>query len=100
MRTAKEIKKEVAALKSVRALLPKLSPHGHDNHACVNAQIEVLTTDITEDQIFERGDVEATPKARVWMNDVRDSAEAALKWKLGVSFEAPSVDWETMITKG
>ena len=100
MPTAKEIKAEVAALKKVRGQLPKRSPHGHDNHACVNAQLEVLTTNITEDQIFERGDIEVTPKAKFWDADVRDSAEAALKWKTGESFEAPSVDWEIMIKKG
>ena len=100
MPTAKEIKAEVAALKKVRGQLPKLSPHGHDNHACVNAQIEVLTTNITEDEIFERGDIEATPKQKVWIDDVRESAESALKWKTGESFEAPSVDWDVMVKKG
>jgi len=100
MRTPKEIKAEVAALLRLKKKLPKLSPHGHDNHACVIAQIEVLNTPMTEDTIFERGDAEATPKAKLWNADVRDSAEAALKWKTGESFEAPSVDWEMMIKKG
>lgn len=99
MRTPKEIMTEIVALKCLKKRLPKLSPHGHDNHACVNAQIEVLNNTITEDDIFERGD-EATPKAKFWNADVRDSAESALKWKLGESFEAPAVDWETMIKKG
>lgn len=100
MRTPKEIKQETAALKKVRALLPKLSPHGHDNHACVDAQLEVLKYNMTEDTIYERGDAEVTVPKRFWTVDVRDSAEAALKWKLGESFEAPSVDWETMVQKG
>lgn len=95
-----EIKAEIAALVRLLTRLPRYSPQGHDNHACVNAQIEVLKTDLTEDDIYERGDAEVTPAKKLWSSDVRNSAESALKWKLGQSFEAPSVDWETMIKKG
>lgn len=100
MRTAKEIKAEVAALKKLRGQLPKLSPRGEENHTCIDAQIEVLNNKFTEDDIYERGDIETTPTKKFWNSDVRNSAMSALNWKLGESFEAPSVDWDVMLKKG
>ena len=99
MRAPKEIKAEIAALKKLKPKIRQYSAFGGDNHACVDAQIEVLESDMNADDIYNRADEGIAAEEELWNDNVRDSAEVALKWKLGESFVAPSVDWEPLIRK-
>ena len=96
MRTPKAIAAEVKALKKLKPLIPAQSQFRDDNHGGVDAQMEVLQSDMTEDDIYTRADDGVTAADNLWSDYVRDLAMDALKWKTGDSFEAPSVSWEPL----
>jgi len=99
MRTPKEISAQIATLKKIKPLVPAKSVVGDDNHGAIEAQIEVLKTNMSEDDIFTRADDGITPSHKLWTDYVRDIAMDARQWLDGNSFSPPSTDWEPIIKK-
>jgi hypothetical protein len=99
MPTPKEIAAEIKALKKLKPLIPAQSVFQDDNHAAVDAQIEVLQSNMSEDDIYTRADDGVTAAKDLWSEYVRDNAICAWSWKTGTSFESASVGWEPLIQK-
>lgn len=80
MKTQKEIKKEVEALKAIRPKVKPYSMFGDDNLAALDAQVDVLENDLDNADIYERYDycnssehvLEAALDARNWVNNELD----------------------------
>ena len=90
----KEIDEEVKKLKEMKPKVRHNNFFGDDNHAAIDAQIEVLENDLDQDDIdgkFDDGD---------WDDHERSNAEEALNWKEEESEDgSPSSQWEELIVK-
>jgi hypothetical protein len=97
-RTPHEIAAEVAALRAMKPYVRQHGMFGNDNHACIDAQVEVLEQRLTEDQIWDRynrgpdGDDEDADDDQ----SLLDCACAARNWMVGVDSEAPSEGWKVL----
>ena len=88
MKTDKEVKEEIKALKTIR---PKVRPHsafGTDNLALLDAQVIVLEENLSSAEIFDRYDHSGIDE------EILMAAEDARQWLEGESdIEKLSEDW-------
>lgn len=89
MKTRSEIESEIAALEAVKLRIPHTTAFGDSNHDAIDAQVEVLQEEMTEDDIYEK-----------WPDDTdmhtRTAAQEAQQWMDGESEDVPSADWATI----
>lgn len=85
MKTQKEIKKEIEALKAVRPKVRPRSMFGDDNLASLDAQINVLENDLDNNDIYNKYDhadaseyvLEGAIYARQWIDGESESDSLA-----------------------
>ena len=97
--TKAQIEKEIKELTEIKPKVRRFSMFGDDNHKCIEAQIEVLINDLSDDQIEDRwgGDVcdESAPALSLY-----DNATEARAWLNGESEEESlAEDWRPLIEK-
>ena len=94
MRDQHEIDDEVKKLKEMKPRVRHFTFFNDDNHAAIDAQIEVLEDDLDQDDIdgkYDDGD---------WSDNERSNAEQALNWREEEPEEgSPSSQWEELIDK-
>jgi len=99
----KEIKQEIAKLKSLKHSVRRYSVFGGDNWAKIEAQIKALDDDMTEDDTYDEWPEEEAdeedPETREVTMDIRSDAQYAIRWADGEEKEPPSKGWEPL-TKG
>jgi len=87
MRNTEEITAEIKKLSTMKPTVRRFSGFGDDHHAAIEAQIEVLQSELSEDDIFANWDEQ----------NVRDGAVEALFWMKGEEDTAPSTNWEDLV---
>jgi hypothetical protein len=89
--TPHQIKKEIAGLKAIKPKIRQFSFFGDDNHASIDAQINVLEDNMDDDQIDDLYDPEEN-------YNLNESARHAREWLDG-KFEGDGLvkDWEPLI---
>src|SRR5574337_583637 len=85
--TATEIQRQVAGLRVLKPRVLRRSMFNDDHHAAIDAQVEVLEDDLTEDAIYNRSDEDAEG----WPDNVRDAALAARQWLDGEYEDYPDL---------
>ncbi len=77
MRTKKEIEKQIEEIKKAKTTTPARSAFGDDNHAAMDAQIEVLTKGMDADDVYAKWeDGDNYDKNR----NLIHAAESAVEW--------------------
>lgn len=85
--TSKAIAAEIAKLKALKPKVRRYSFFGDDNHAMIDAQIEVLEKDMDDDAIY-----------RHFSGEPRSEAENARNWLDGDAADgAPSKGWKELV---
>lgn len=86
IRNHEEIAEEVAKLQDLRTKVPPKTAFGDSNHAAIDAQIEVLNRDMSDNAIY-----------RKWEDDERvvSNAQEARAWLDGDA-APPSKEWEPL----
>jgi hypothetical protein len=93
MRTPKEVADEIKALENVKQRVRPRTYFGDDNLSAIEAQIDVLSEGMDNDEIFDKED------DGEWSCYQRESAEQALEWLEGADLEdgsTPSKQWESI----
>jgi hypothetical protein len=93
----KRIEKEIKDLTEIKPKVRHFSMFGDDNHKCIEAQIEVLTNNLSDEQIDDKwgGEVcdESAPALSLY-----DNATEARAWLDGESELKTLVeDWRSLI---
>lgn len=102
--TLRQIKTEI---KKLQALKPRIRSHsifGDSNLDCIDAQVEVLEHDLTEEdianrEIYEDGSGADPEDDSAWKENVASAARAALQWRDGELKESPSEGYKHLILK-
>ena len=89
MKTEKQIKKEIEALKTVRPNVRPTSMFGDDNLAALDTQVKVLEENLNNDRIYDAYDhcdsseyiLGSALHARQWINGEEDDGLAEM-WPL------------------
>lgn len=85
MRTLEEVRAEVKSLQEIKPKVIQTTFFGDDNHAAIDAQIEVLERRLSENTIFDK-----------WDNDyLRDAALEARAW-LDSEVESLTDSWKSL----
>lgn len=96
MRTPVEIESEILQLKAVKPQVPQRTIFGEDNHAEIDAYIEVLEEQLSEDKIFARFEPNEEPDDCLTdesrSEGILESALQASRWREGEG-EPLSKDW-------
>lgn len=93
-KTQTEIAAEVAALTEMGPKVRHFTIFGDDNHAAIQAQIDVLVGNVDE------GEFEDKVEEGEWTEHERDNAQQAQDWMDGYSDgPAPSSDWAELVQK-
>jgi hypothetical protein len=88
--TQQTIDAEVTTLRLIKPRVRRHSTFGDDNHEAINAQLDVLTNNLTLAQIEAKyGDCEYD----------RDAAIEAHDWRNDRIAEAPSTGWASITTE-
>ena len=96
MRTEKEIKAEIKALKELKSKVRPFTAFGDDNQLSIGVQIETLEQNLSENDIFDRGDEELQGDS-AWPERAVDAAREAAIWADGQSNEKPSDGWKPLV---
>lgn len=91
--TAKQIEAEIALLEKMKPAVRQYSAFGDDNHASIDAQIEVLNNMFDDDDVYNNAE---EPDGE-WPQYVVDSALEAVRWLEGDNEEPPSDDWKPLL---
>jgi hypothetical protein len=89
--TNDEICLELTVLSSLKYTVPAHGMFGSDNLAALNAQIETIEKNLSEDQINANFDL------RRWADDQRSAALDARRWLDGED-DAPSTGWDYIVS--
>jgi hypothetical protein len=98
-----EITAEIQALRDIKPRVRRSGAFGNNNHHAIEAQIEVLTRNLDNDDIWDKSsseddeDDEDAIEAE-WSDHERDSALEAMHWRDGSTDDVPSVSWEELAT--
>ncbi len=85
--TPEEIKKEIKALEEMQPKVKRFSAFGDDHHEAIDAQLDVLKNDLTDDEIDEQ-----------YENHARSNAQDARLWLDGEGdSESPSEEWQGLV---
>jgi len=85
--TANQISSEMKALREMKPRVRKETAFGEDNHAAIEAQIQVLGGALDLDDMDEKLDDDE------WTQYAFDSAREALEWMEGDEEISPSENW-------
>lgn len=85
--TAKAIAAEVAKLKALKPNVKRYTFFGDDNHAAIDAQIQVLEQNLSDDDIGRR-----------FNGEVQSEAFNARNWLDGDADEALSKGWAELVS--
>lgn len=83
--TPKAIAAEVATLKAMKPKVKRYTFFGDDNHAAIDAQIQVLEQNLSDDEIGRR-----------FSGEVQSEAFNARNWLEGDAGNPPSKDWKEL----
>jgi len=89
--TPTEIIAEAKILETIKLKVPSPGKFGGDNHAAIDAQIQVL------EELMDINDIDEKNDNEEWSNHVTDSAREALDWMDGDSEDKPSDGWMPLI---
>lgn len=93
----KQIESEIKKLETIKPKIPRTNFFGDNNHDKIDAQIEVLQEELSEDEVYDRFEDEENPDRT--MEIVSNARQAAL-WLIGESDDgAPSNGWKELIRK-
>ena len=87
--TSEAVKAEIEALKQIK---PKVRPEsffGDNHHDAIDAQVKVLTEDMSEEDAESEFEYEP--------DNVRNAAMEAYDWLEGSLPEAPSAGWQELV---
>jgi hypothetical protein len=96
MPTIKEIKDQIEGLQELKPTVRQTSMFGDNHWDSIDAQVEVLTEDLSEDEIYEKNDSEE------WADNVKDAAMEARRWLDGEELDDAEdlVDqWQSLVVK-
>jgi hypothetical protein len=91
MKSTKEIEAEIKTLKTFKPKIQRTTFFGDDNHAAIEAQIEVLKQQMTEDEVFGKQDSEE------WTEHQSGAARDAANWLSGDEETSPSSSWKSLV---
>jgi len=94
--TPDQIKEQIAALQEIKPKVRRFSSFNDDHWAAIQAQIDVLSVGMSEDDIFEKKDSEE------WTESVTENALEARRWLDGETLEDYSdivASWQELVTK-
>lgn len=102
MRTPEEINDTIARLRNYRDRVPSKTGFGDDNHAAIDAQLDVLDNHYDQDDCFDHYD--PTGDEDIDFDEGRsehtlDAARNAAHWLLGESDENPADDWVPILDR-
>jgi hypothetical protein len=86
--TLKQVEAEINALEDVKPKVVHYSFFGDNNHAAIEAQIEVLTEE------FDEQDCYTNQENDVWTEHETSAAVEAAQWLTGDEEEPPSKGWK------
>lgn len=97
MKSRKQIEEEIIALEEIKPRVRRFSAFNDDHHAAIDAQIEVLRENLSEDDIFDRQDGASEDELFSADNEV-DAAREAAFWRDDDDYEdgSPSSQWEEL----
>lgn len=87
--TKVQIRAEIVKLSNIKSSVSRNSVFGDDNHGSIDAQIEVLLNNLSENKIHYNWDDQY----------VIGAAITARQWLDGDSDTTPSEDWEPIIKR-
>lgn len=92
--TPPQVKREIAALQELKTKIPQTNLFGDSHRDGIEAQILVLTGNLSEGQIWDRSHTEAEDDDRkeddsLWKENVRNDALNARLWLDGESDDGP-----------
>lgn len=91
MRSRIEIDTEIKALEEMKPRVRRTTYFGDDNHAAIEAQLEVLRGNVDEDEIQDKFD------DGEWTEHERDNAQQAVDWMEEYTDEgSPSENWQEL----
>lgn len=93
--TAKQVKAQVAWLEKNKPKIRHYSMFGEDNHAKVEAMIDVLSESLDEDDIYDRFGSEEEGDNPPEL----DAAMFARRWMDGEEDTTPQEDWKGLVQK-
>lgn len=89
-RTRKAIQAEIARLKEMKPNVLQFSAFGDDHHAAIDAQIEVLEGDMSEDECYD--------SIKFSENEtILEECLYAARWARGEEKNAPSANWVELV---
>lgn len=92
MRTQKEIQAEIKKLEEMEPRVRRFTAFGDDNHAAIDAQLEVLKGDVEGEEFEDK------IESGEWTEHDRDNAQQALDWlEERPEQHAPSEDWTELL---
>jgi hypothetical protein len=99
--TQKQIKSEIAALNKIRTQVPAANAFGDSIPDAIDAQIDVLKHDLSEECIDQRSqcDEDEGDDDSLWCEHEMNAAMDARRWMDGDDNVAPSVSWKPLIKK-
>lgn len=92
-KTKEQVRSEMEALRELKPRVRRQSAFGEDNHAKIEAQIEVLRDNLDEDAIYERFQDADDPDE---MSPELDAALDARRWMDGENPEGLAEGWEPL----
>lgn len=100
VRTTQEIESEVATLRDLRAKVRKFTSFGDDNHAAIDAQIEVLSDRMSLDQVYDKYGEEAFIDEDEFDQHLFDCTLLACDWMHGLRSadeSSPGESWLELV---
>jgi hypothetical protein len=107
--TDKQIEAEIKKLTEMKPNVLRKSMFGDDHHAAIDAQIDVLRSHMTEDEVYDNyPSVDEVDEAEErgeelydsYPDNVRDGALDAARWLAGESEDGtPSSGWKELVRK-
>ena len=101
MKTAREIRDEIDALREIKPTVRRFTAFGDDNWAAIDRQIEALVDEWTDDNAYDaldEGDIsehefQAASEAIAWVNGDYDEYED----DDGEIIDRPSLSWKSLV---
>jgi hypothetical protein len=90
-----EIKEEIKGLVALKPTVRRTSMFGDNHHDAIDAQVEVLIHNLSEDDIYRRSD------DGDWKDNVKDAALEARAWLDGEPMDSPNLvdSWKELVVK-
>jgi hypothetical protein len=96
--TDKQIKTEIAKLEKMKPRVRHYSGFGDDHHAAIDAQLEVLKDNLSDEEIEWRMDSDMTAEEELWKENQRDAALEARNWLEGEEKISPTKNWASLVS--